>query len=120
MSQDEVSEQLQTVESDEPVVAPGEKRKIAHMHNADKRAWQRGPISEAEFQPRDRRVACYESTYHIKNPGGFKINEKLYRGRVIVPECVANYLCQMDTEWERAERNLFRNNPTSLQYEVGK
>ena len=102
--------------------APVVKRKIAHMHNADKRANQRGPVWETMDEPMGRQTKepCYEMVYHIHNPGGFKINEKLYQGRVVVPECVGNYLCTMDREWMKAERNLFRNTPTALNYDVGR
>ena len=117
----ETQDKIDTVdETDDGPSAPleqpvNEKRKIAHWHSADKRASQRGPISDFNVEVgRPKREACYESEYHVKSPGGFKINEKLYRGRVVVPECVANYLTMMDTEWEKVERNLFRNTPTSL------
>lgn len=101
---------------------PAVKRKVAHMHNADKRANQRGPVWEVMDEPMGRQTKepCYEMVYHIHNPGGFKINEKLYQGRVVVPECVGNYLCTMDREWMKAERNLFRNTPTALNYDVGR
>lgn len=94
------------------------KRKIAHFHNADKRANQRGPIWEVpeDAMGRQTKEPCYEMVYHIHNPGGFKINEKLYQGRVVVPECVGNYLCNMDREWMKVESSLFRNNPVSMHW----
>jgi hypothetical protein len=88
-------------------------KKIAHWHQADRRARQTGPIvnSREAVVGRQKKEPCYEVTHFVKNPGGFKINEVLYRGRVVVPRCVADYLTYMDREWDKAERNLFRNNP---------
>lgn len=112
---DEQAEQVETVEPAQP------ERRVAHWHQADKRASQQGPIQGRELVVgRQKKEPCYEATYHVNNPGGYKINEILYRGRVVVPECVANYLSYMDREWERVERNLFRNNPVNRNYEVGR
>ena len=108
--------QLQLLES-QPVEQPV-KRRIAHMHPSDKRANQRGPIVEGVYDVvgNQSKTPCYEMVYHIHNPGGFKINEKLYQGRVTVPECVGNYLCTMDAEWMKTESSLFRNNPVSMHW----
>ena len=115
-----MEQETSSIESpnDVPVVeAEPIKRRVAHVHKKDTRASQRGPISNYDaVLGRQTDEKCYETTYHIKNPGGFKINEKLYKGRVVVPECVANYLCQMDTDWEKTERNLFRNNSAEMSW----
>ena len=99
--------------------APPAKRRIAHFHNSDKRANQRGPVWESINEPMGRQTKepCFEAVYHIHNPGDFKINEKHYHGRVVVPECVANTLCSMDREWMRVESKLFRNNPVSMHWD---
>lgn len=109
----EVVEQEPTVEQSAPSVAV-DGRRVAHRHPADKRANQHGPIVEGGFPVgRQKAEDCYETKYDVRNPGGLKINEVLYRGRVTVPECVANYLNEMDQKWEDAERALFRNNSLS-------
>jgi len=113
---DELVEQSeQPVEEDsKPAEASAEvdsRRKLAHYHAADRRASQTGPIPGSPPPVgRSRREPCYEVVHHVKNPGGFRINEIRYMGRVTVPECVANYLTYMDREWERVERDLFRDN----------
>lgn len=101
----DVAAPVKSVEA--PVVA---ERKVAHVHQADKRANQRGPITDYNTEVGSpNKVQCYETTYHVRNPGGLRINEKLFKGKVVVPECVANTLCDMDGKWEEAERWLYRD-----------
>lgn len=117
-----MSEQEVSIESVDPVVEretdpvgagpDSTGKKIAHWHQADRRARQTGQIVETkeEIVGRQKKEPCYETTYHVRNPGGFKIQEILYRGVVRVPRCVADYLSMMDRDWEITERKLFRNN----------
>lgn len=96
-------------------------RKIAHYHSADKRAHQHGPIVGSDLPVgRQSREPCYETVHYVKAPGGFSLNETRYVGRVVVPQCIADYLTQMDREFERVERDLFRNNPVTRHFEVGR
>lgn len=94
-------------------------RKVAHYHMPDRRANQHGPIASPDTVfGRQTKEPCYETVHFVRSPGGFSINEVRYVGRVIVPECIANYLTQMDREFERTERNLFRNNAVAKDYTV--
>ncbi len=87
-------------------------REIAHMHQPDRRANQSGPILSPDMTfGRQTKEPCYSTIYNVRNPGGYMINERVYRGRVKVAQCIADYLTGMDREWERAERSIFNNNP---------
>ena len=113
------SENTPSSEGEPEVAVVIQSRKLAHYHAPDKRAQQQGPIQGTEpVIGRQTREPCYEAIYNVRNPNGLKINERLYRGRVVVPECVANTLNTLDSDWESIERNLFRNSPINREYAV--
>ena|SRR3990167_6033733 len=120
MSEDVVEQAAEVEQTEKESPAPAVvDRKVAHWHQADKRASQQGPIQGSEpVVGRQKKEPCYETVYFVKNPGGLKVNERLYQNRVTVPECVANTLNDMDRSWEVVERGLFRNTPVSRDYHV--
>ena len=73
----------------------GEVGAIAHYHTKD---------NETEIWEEP----CLFVKHFVREPGGLEINQTIYKGSVVVPTCVANYLNQMDQAVEIAEAGLFR------------
>ena len=75
----------------------GKVGEVAHYHRA-----------ESETEEWDE--PCHYVSHKIKNQGGFKINEVLYSGTVIVPSCMADYLAWMEVTRKHYEQGIFRSN----------
>ena len=52
---------------------------------------------------------CYFVEHKISLPEGLRINETDYKGVVIVPQCMADYLAWQETEKIRYEQGIFRS-----------
>lgn len=68
----------------------------------------------AHFHPRENAEetwdeGCLYIDHYVRDPAGLIINDTLYKGSVVVPTCVANYLTQMEQAAELAEISLFRS-----------
>lgn len=68
---------------------------VAHYHRA-----------EDEFEIWDE--PCYFVEHVVNVPQGIDINADNYRGKVVVPFCVADQLKVMENHWEAAETRLYR------------
>jgi hypothetical protein len=88
--------------------APLRKGQIAHYHNREN--------SKYEIET----VECKAVEYRVRSKHGLRINEHLYVGPVVVPQCVANYLVGMDQEHRRNEEAIHTNRGRSIELgEVG-
>jgi hypothetical protein len=76
---------------------------VAHQHFSE---------NETEVIERD----CLYVEHLVNDRKGFKINETRYQGRVIVPQCVANYLSMMENRSKLAERGIFENRGRRIDY----
>lgn len=74
----------------------GKVGEVAHYHNRDN--------AEATWEE-----ACLFVDHFVNEPGGLTINDTVYKGRGIVPTCVANYLTQMEQAAELEEIKIFRS-----------
>ena len=90
-----------------PVVRPKVQRKqvgdVAHVHYDER---------DYEIVERD----CKYVGHTVNDRKGFKINNIRYQGRVVVPECVANYLSMMENRAHATERGIFENRGRRLNY----
>ncbi|HET8670367.1 MAG TPA: hypothetical protein VFM05_06975, partial [Candidatus Saccharimonadales bacterium] len=68
---------------------------IAHYHH-----------KENEVEEWDE--PCYFVEHRIEDQRGFSINEVRYVGRVVVPQCTADYLAWQESEHKRYEASIFR------------
>ena len=68
---------------------------IAHYHH-----------KENEVEEWDE--PCYWVEHRVEDGRGFQINERLYRGKVVVPQCTADYLAWQESEHRRYEAGIFR------------
>lgn len=78
----------------------GNEGEVAHYHTRDN-----------AYETWDE--ACVFMKYNVRDDHGLEINNKLYKGQVIVPTCVANYLTQMDQAVEQSEIGLFKSGGSS-------
>ena|ERR1044071_6229483 len=53
---------------------------------------------------------CYFVEHRISLPEGIRLNETDYVGKVVVPQCTADYLAWQESEKIRSEQNIFRSN----------
>jgi len=70
---------------------------IAHYHH-----------KENEFEEWEE--PCPFVEFRVIAPGGIQINQRLYAGKVVVPQCTADYLAWQQSEKLRAEANIHRSN----------
>ena len=90
-----------------PVVRPKVQRK------------QPGDVAHVHYDERDYEIVerdCKYVGHTVNDRKGFKINNIRYQGRVVVPECVANYLSMMENRAHAAERGIFENRGRRMNY----
>jgi hypothetical protein len=59
---------------------------------------------------------CYYVEHVVRDRKGFTINDTRYRGKVIVPQCVANTLAEMENKHQNMERGVFEDRGRQLNY----
>jgi hypothetical protein len=57
---------------------------------------------------------CLYVEHNVRDRKGFMINDRRYKGRVIVPQCVANYLSMMENSHRRMERGILEDRGRKL------
>jgi hypothetical protein len=62
---------------------------------------------ENEFETWDE--PCYFVEFRVVVSGGIVINGHTYAGKVIVPQCTADYLAWQQSEKLRYEQNIYRS-----------
>lgn len=62
---------------------------------------------ENEFEEWDE--PCYFVEFRVIVPGGISINGNIYAGKVIVPQCTADYLAWQQSEKLRYEQYIHRS-----------
>ena len=68
---------------------------VAHFH-------------KAEDETKEWEQACLFIKHVVHDPAGLRINDTVFHGEVIVPQCVSDYLASMDSNLVTAEANIFR------------
>ena len=53
--------------------------------------------------------ACHYVEHTVRDRKGFELNGKRYQGKVIVPQCVADYLQMMENRHKSMERGIFED-----------
>jgi|SRR5690242_7783898 len=53
---------------------------------------------------------CYFVEYKVRNRAGLRINEHDYIGKVVVPQCTADYLAWRDSLKADYEKGIYRSN----------
>jgi hypothetical protein len=79
---------------------PGE---VAHQHFAE---------TETDIIEKD----CLYVSHTVYDRKGFTINGTLYQGRVVVPQCVADYLQMMENRHQVMERSVFEDRGRMVNY----
>jgi len=51
---------------------------------------------------------CYFVEHFVDDAKGFSINEKRYKGKVVVPQCMADYLAWQESMRKSYEEGIFR------------
>jgi hypothetical protein len=71
-----------------------------------------GGVAHTHFREREDdmlEVDCLYVEHFVNDRKGFKINNIRYSGKVIVPQCVANYLSKMQNDHQASERAMFED-----------
>jgi hypothetical protein len=71
-----------------------------------------GDVAHTHFQEREDdmlEVDCLFIEHFVDDRRGFAINGVRYSGKVIVPQCVANYLSKMENDHKASERAIFED-----------
>lgn len=71
-----------------------------------------GDVAHTHFREREDdmlEVDCKFVDHFVDDRRGFAINGKRYSGRVVVPQCVANYLSKMENDHKANERAMFED-----------
>lgn len=58
---------------------------------------------------------CYWVEHRIDDPRGYSINEHRYVGKVVVPQCTADYLAWQEATHKAYEAGVFRGKVNSRQ-----
>jgi chemotaxis protein histidine kinase CheA len=85
-----------------------EKRAIAPKSNRHKP----GEVAHGHWQEREDdmvEVDCLYVEHFVNDRKGFAINGVRHSGKVIVPQCVANYLSKMENDYKANERAIFED-----------
>ena len=71
-----------------------------------------GDVAHTHFQEREDdmlEVDCLYVDHFVDDRKGFAINNMRYAGRVVVPQCVANQLSEMENRHKANERAIFED-----------
>ena len=71
-----------------------------------------GDVAHTHFQEREDdmlEVDCLYIEHFVDDRRGFAINGTRYSGKVVVPQCVANYLSKMENDHKASERAIFED-----------
>lgn len=71
-----------------------------------------GDVAHTHYQEREDdmlEVDCQYVDHFVNDSRGFAINGVRYSGRVVVPQCVANYLSKMENDHKASERAIFED-----------
>lgn len=61
-------------------------------------------------------IDCLYITHNVRDKKGFVINDRTYRGKVVVPLCTANVLGEMENKHRAMERGIFEDRGRQLHY----
>lgn len=78
-----------------------------------------GEIAHTHFNETDFEVVetdCIYVDHQVRDRKGFTINGKRYHGKVLVPQCVANYLSMMENKHREMERSVFEDRGKKMNY----
>ena len=87
------------------------KRQVAKPHV--------GGLAHQHERTRDGEVFdedCLYVEHTVRDRKGFMLNDRRYQGKVVVPQCVANYLGMMENRHRQMERGIFEDRGRSLNY----
>lgn len=105
-----MSDEKPNEQKDEPRTTPPAAKKRRKSPNA--------PLTIGEVVHRHERensdwekifVPCHAVEYKVKSRQGLKINERLFVGKAVVPQCVADYLSYMDLQHQKNEESIHTN-----------
>ena len=77
-----------------------------------RKSFKPGDVAHTHWQEREDdmlEVDCLYVDHFVDDRRGFAINGKRYSGKVIVPQCVANYLSKMENDHKASERAIFED-----------
>jgi hypothetical protein len=78
-----------------------------------------GDVAHTHFNETDFEIVendCLYVDHQVRDRKGFTINGKRYHGKVVVPQCVANYLSMMENKHREMERSVFENRGKAINY----
>jgi hypothetical protein len=99
-------------------VTPLDLRKNVKKKKAIKVAKAGIPGDIAHYHKKENAVEeweepCFYVEHKVSVPGGLRLNEVDYAGKVIVPQCTADYLAWQESEKLRYEQGIFRSKKIS-------
>jgi len=80
---------------------------------------QFGEIAHTHFNETDFEIVevdCKYVNHQVRDRKGFTINGKRYHGKVLVPQCVADYLSMMENKHREMERSVFEDRGRKINY----
>jgi hypothetical protein len=96
-----------TVASERSVPKPQKARVVPRRQK-----FKVGDVAHTHFQEREDdmlEVDCLYIEHFVDDRRGFAINGTRYSGKVVVPQCVANYLSKMENDHKASERAIFED-----------
>jgi hypothetical protein len=78
-----------------------------------------GEVAHSHYRENDFEIYEYDCKYvshQVRDRKGFTVNGKRFQGKVLVPQCVADYLSMMENRHRQMERGIFENRGKALNY----
>src|SRR5690242_2415694 len=99
-------------EQDKAEAMPADLRKNVTKKKVIKVAKDGKPGDIAHYHKKENAVEewdepCFYVEHKISLPEGLRLNETDYIGKVIVPQCTADYLAWQESEKIRSEQNIY-------------
>jgi hypothetical protein len=79
----------------------------------------KGEVAHTHFNENDFEIIevdCKYIEHNVRDKKGFTINGRRYHGRVLVPQCVADYLSMMENKHREMERGVFEDRGRKVNY----
>jgi hypothetical protein len=84
-----------------------------------RKVFRAGEVAHPHFRETDEgmlEIPCLYVDYTVKDRKGFTINDRLYKGKVVVAQCTANVLSEMENKHRAMERGIFEDRGRQLHY----
>ena len=91
----------------------------AKVRPPQRRTFQPGEVAHVHYRETDTdmlEIPCKYVLHNVRDKKGFMINDTRYRGKVVVPQCTANYLSMMEHKHREMEHGVFEDRGRKVNY----